>query len=34
MGVRVALLTLLWMVVNAGAIGVLTWAEEVNRAAH
>lgn len=33
MAVRVALLTLLWMVVNAGALGVLMWADQVNRAA-
>jgi hypothetical protein len=30
MAVRIALLTLLWMVVNAGALGVLVWANTVN----
>ena len=32
MAVRIALLTLLWMVVNAGALGVLMWANTVNGA--
>jgi hypothetical protein len=30
---RVSLLTLLWMVVNAVALGVLLWADTVNSAA-
>ena len=30
MAVRVALLTLLWMIVNASALGVLVWADAVN----
>jgi hypothetical protein len=32
MAVRIALLTLLWMVVNAGALGLLMWANTVNGA--
>lgn len=31
MALRVALLTLLWMVVNAVALGLLLWADEVNQ---
>jgi hypothetical protein len=29
--VRVGLITLLWMAVNAVALGILLWADEVNR---
>lgn len=29
--VRVSVITLLWMIVNATAFGILIWADEVNR---
>jgi len=33
MAVRVSLLTLVWMVVNAAALGLLMWADTVSQAA-